>query len=637
MRQRAQWQKQLSYYIDTLFSQGLGALVAWLAVLSLLVISLSAAVMVITGIAPPNESPYDFIEAAWLSLVRTLGGGSIGGRETAWSFRLLMLGVTLGGVFVISALISVLTNAMNARMVELRKGRSQVMEKDHIVILGWSEQIFTIVPELLLANAEKRCTTVVILGEKDKVEMEDVIRERVKPGRGVRIVCRNGNPMEMSDLGIVSLNTAREIIVLTPESETPDADVLKIVLAVLNHPERRSQPYHIVAGIRNPKNLAVAQSIGKHEVEWIRIGDFVARIIAQTCRQSGLSVVYTELLDFSNGEIYIHEEPELVGKSFGEALLSYENDTVIGLYQMNQSPKLNLPMDTVIQPGDKLVIISRDDSQIQYTGSRRYQPGVIQERVIRSKPFAKAQPERTLLLGWNWRAPRILAELDQYVADGSEVRVVAERLGIEDEIAEGCRDLVHQRVCYQKGDTTDRQTLEELHPEGYDHVILLTCAENVSKQQADAQTLITLLHLRDIADQKKASFSIVTEMLDPRNSKLAAVTRADDFIVSNRLVSLMMSQVAESKMINSVFNDLFDPAGSEIYLKPVKKYVQPGEEVNFYTLVEAAQRRGEVAIGYRLEAQSKDANSAYGVVLNPPKAEKVIFGREDKLIVLAEG
>ena len=148
---------------------------------------------------------------------------------------------------------------------------------------------------------------------------------------------------------------------------------------------------------------------------------------------------------------------------------------------------------------------------------------------------------------------------------------------------------------------------------------------------------VVLQPMRDIADQKKASFSIVTEMLDPRNSKLAAVTRADDFIVSNRLVSLMMSQVAESKMINSVFNDLFDPAGSEIYLKPVKKYVQPGEEVNFYTLVEAAQRRGEVAIGYRLEAQSKDANSAYGVVLNPPKAEKVIFGREDKLIVLAEG
>ena len=51
----------------------------------------------------------------------------------------------------------------------------------------------------------------------------------------------------------------------------------------------------------------------------------------QTCRQSGLSVVYTELLDFGGDEIYFHEEPALVGKTFGEALLAYEDSAVIGL------------------------------------------------------------------------------------------------------------------------------------------------------------------------------------------------------------------------------------------------------------------------------------------------------------------
>ena len=54
-------------------------------------------------------------------------------------------------------------------------------------------------------------------------------------------------------------------------------------------------------------------------------GDLIARITVQTCRQSGLSVVYTELLDFGGDEIYFTEQPALVGKTFGEALLRYED------------------------------------------------------------------------------------------------------------------------------------------------------------------------------------------------------------------------------------------------------------------------------------------------------------------------
>ena len=103
------------------------------------------------------------------------------------------------------------------------------------------------------------------------------------------------------------------------------------MLAITNNPNRRAEPYHIVAEIREPKNMDVARMVGKDEVELVLVGDLISRIIAQTCRQSGLSVVYTELLDFGGDEIYFHEEPALVGKTFGEALLAYEDSAVIGL------------------------------------------------------------------------------------------------------------------------------------------------------------------------------------------------------------------------------------------------------------------------------------------------------------------
>ena len=58
--------------------------------------------------------------------------------------------------------------------------------------------------------------------------------------------------------------------------------------------------------------------------------------------------------------------------------------------------------------------------------------------------------------------------------------------------------------------------------------------------------------------------------------------------------------------------------------------------MTFATVVEAARRRGEVAIGYRRKALVEDAERAYGVVLNPVKSVAIAFEPGDRVIVLAE-
>jgi hypothetical protein len=98
----------------------------------------------------------------------------------------------------------------------------------------------------------------------------------------------------------------------------------------------------------------------------------------------------------------------------------------------------------------------------------------------------------------------------------------------------------------------------------------------------------------------------------------------------------MMSQLSEDPDLYDIFMTLYDPNGAEIYLKPVSDYVVTGEPVNFYTVVEAARRRGETVIGYRLLAESKDADRSYGVYTNPKKSKEVTFASEDKVIVIAE-
>jgi len=214
--------------------------------------------------------------------------------------------------------------------------------------------------------------------------------------------------------------------------------------------------------------------------------------------------------------------------------------------------------------------------------------------------------------------------------------VVADVPEAEAEIARRCDHLKNQAVTFQQGDITDRRTLDSLDIATYKHVIILCYSDTLAPQAADARTLMTLLHLRDIQQKGSGRFSIVSEMLDLRNRALAEVTHADDFIVSDKLISLMLAQVSENKRLNAVFADIFDPEGSEIYLKLASDYVKLGEPVNFYTVLEAARRRNEIAIGYRVKAKAADAAQAYGVVVNPDKSQEVTFAAWDRIIVVAE-
>ena len=240
------------------------------------------------------------------------------------------------------------------------------------------------------------------------------------------------------------------------------------------------------------------------------------------------------------------------------------------------------------------------------------------------------------MLGWNHRARVIIEELDRYISAGSELLVYADLPLAEAELSDLTGRLSRLRCSYSPGDTTDRSLLDSIDLRAVDHVIVLANTRSRSQQQADAATLVTLLHLRDIADKQDLHFSIVSEILDIRTRDLAEGPRADDFIVSDRLASLVLAQISENKQLGAVFADLFGTGGSEIYLRSVGEYVDPAAATDFHTLVEAARRRNEVAIGYRIRSQARRSGRNYGVVLNPVKSEPIRFDADDQIIVLAE-
>jgi ion channel POLLUX/CASTOR len=343
-------------------------------------------------------------------------------------------------------------------------------------------------------------------------------------------------------------------------------------------------------------------------------------------------VVYNEIMGFEGSEMYFNDEPKLIGKTYGEALVWYEDSAVVGMKTAQGDVLVNPPMDTVFKAGDLVMAITEDDDTLVISK----QAGTVDSDKIKEASERITDTEKTLILGWNHRGKAIMRELNNYVKHGSEIKVVADTEEAEQAVNEIKVGFHNLRTEFVKADTTDRDVIKSMKPEIYDHIIVLSYIDHMETQQADSKTLITLLQLRHISEQENIDMSIVSEMMDLRNRELAEVTKADDFIVSDKMISMLIAQISENKSLMRVYNDLFREEGSEIYLKPASDFVKTGVPVNFYTVVESASRQGHSAFGYRIVAEAFNPAEVYGVKINPDKSEMISFAEGDKIIVMAE-
>jgi ion channel POLLUX/CASTOR len=596
---------RLRYRFDNTMSRGASALVAWLAILTLALGIVFAVFTRITGI----HRGTNFINEAWSALMHSLDPGTVAGDSGNWPFRITMLILTIAGLFIVSALIGVISAGIDAKLADLRRGRSIVVEKDHTVILGWSSADFTILRELSIANESRRKPAIVILADMDKPEMEDELREKVGNTRGTRVVCRSGSPIDPTDLALTSHTSARSIIVLSPDSSDPDAEVIKTLLA-LSH-DGGDAP--IVAEIADQSNLEVARMVGADRAVILDKLDTIARLIVQTSRQSGASAVFTELFDFDGSEIYFLDSYDLPGEcTYGQAQLAFEEAILIGLLHENGSAELNPTPATPIA-GRTLVLVAEDDSAIEAPQLGRASADASAIANIASRPSEVA---KIVVIGWNAGAPTILRELDNYAPSGSDLTILSQ-FG-EPELP----TLKNLNGRIEKVNTTDRSALES-YVAGADQIIVLCYSDHLEEQQADARTLVTLLHVRQILGDDSAT-AVVSEMLDDHNRPLAQVARVDDVIISDELLSLMLSQLSENAGLAPVFADLLDAEGSEIYLRPAVEYIS--KATTFATVVAAATERGETALGYRFADE---------IAVNVPKSRAVPAEDSDRVIVIA--
>ena len=228
----------LKYWIEYLFSK---SLILRLLILGLLAIVIITCFSIIIHIYQGNiesASTFSFLDSIWYAFVRILDPGVLAGEvldTDRWQMMFIAFMITLIGLVIVSTFIGFIVTAVGQQFEEYKKGRSKVIENNHIIILGWTPKIYKIMDQFSIGYAfntkKRKKLCIVILAEKEKTEMEDLIRDNCNANNNLKIVCRSGSPILIDKLRNLSLTQSKSVVVLAPEVFDPDSRIIKTLLA----------------------------------------------------------------------------------------------------------------------------------------------------------------------------------------------------------------------------------------------------------------------------------------------------------------------------------------------------------------------------------------------------------------------
>jgi len=443
----------------------------------------------------------------------------------------------------------------------------------------------------------------------------------------------------------VGASTAQSVIILNdaaPDAEDSekslaDARVLKTILALIACTGEKDLP-PVIAELHFEGMRKLARNISSEKISLIDEHSILAKLMVQTSRVSGLAQVYDNLVGFEGCEFYFHKpEGGLGGVKYSDLIFHYGTSCVLGIRRSDGTLKINPLPETVCSADDEAILLAEDDSAIKF----------LKEKLPIEIPQSKGTPphpkslENQLIVGWGGKTPTILAEYSNYLARGSRIDVVVQEIDDDMKKEFAAIQKAHGNIKMRLlvGDLHNPSTMAKMKPEQYDNVIILT-GDGGNSELRDSETIANLLEFRHYFKnvvKKGVSTQLITEVADSENIEVIQEAGVKDFLISNRFVSKIYAQVSEEPDVLAIYDDLFSEEGSEVYIKPIQRFLPKlPVEISFGELCAAAIKRNETCFGVRLKSEETDIEKHFGIYVNPPKEKIFSLTEGDWLITLAE-
>ena len=641
---------KLRYRIDNFMSKGSSSIFLALMILFSVGFLLILFIRIIANFILPDETLSSWFEIPWRVYVAIIEGSAAEtDGDSNWVAKLTSIVGVLVGLVLFSSTVAFITSVFEAKLAELRRGRSMVLENDHTIILGFGDRILEIIRELIEANESEPDAAIVILADQDKETMDNIIRDNITEFQTTRIITRSGVETNINNLRKVNANEAKSIIIMNSaaswrskkELKLADAMVLKSIMSIIAVCGGKMHP-PITCEIHSDRDRDLAENISEGSVKALNEVSVLSRMIAQLAlSQNGLSVVYSDMVGFDGNEFYFFE-PEagwVENLTFGKSINHFKSSAPIGIHNKNGEIILNPPANTEISNGDELIIFAEDDSTIHFFDEPVFSPSTSEIPTIKQE----YNPQKVALLNWTPKTKIIIERLCTYVPENSEIHCYISKKGAEmDDLLSNLK-VKHPTilVTINEIDLNNLNSLDKINPISFNSLLILS-PSGTTIEEMDAYVISLLIRIRQILRKSQSNEwpKLITEVMDSDNIDIILNSGVEDFMVSNQFVSQIMAQVSEEPLALDVYDDLFQSEGSELYIKPATYYFNFKDnkpiKVAYGECVQAALLRKEVIIGLQIHDQQKNREKMFGIKLIPSKEKEFIIKPDDGFIALAE-
>ena len=368
---------KIRYSMDNFMSRGSSSI--FLALLGLFLIGFLIMVVVrlIANAFVPDETLSSWGEIPWRVYVAVMEGSAAEtDGDSNWIAKLTSILAVMVGLILFSSMVAFITSVFEAKLDELRRGRSLVLESEHTLILGFGDRILEVIRELIEANESEPDASIVILAEDDKEEMDNIIRDNITDFATTRVITRSGVVTNINNLKKVMAENAKSVIIMNsaaswrPENERnlADALVLKSIMSIIAVCDGETHP-PIVCEIHSDRDRDLAENISDGVVKALNEVSVLSRMIAQLAlSRNGLSIVYSDMVGFDGNEFYFYKPDEGWGErlTFGDSLNRFKSSTPMGIHNSKGDIILNPSKEMFVEKDDELIIFAEDDSTIFY-------------------------------------------------------------------------------------------------------------------------------------------------------------------------------------------------------------------------------------------------------------------------------
>lgn len=563
--------------------------------------------------------------AAWSTMKWLVGNDGGEGEET-------YIGAALGGFTSLIGLVffgimlTLLHQSFVSWVEAIKEGYSPVLEREHIIIIGQSEQVILLLQELCDEYKSQGGTKVVVLtqGQPKPMMEERILEARIQP-HGSRIFVRSGFGQSVEHLEFVSASLASRIIIMGDEShitEVRDAITMQILVALGS----QGWPLNgrVLAEASLWKNHDLLQRFGaKDNVDVVMIDRWMARLLIESSWQDNIGSLCDQVLDHRASSFFVQPLPShLVGKTFVEAAAYYPDAIPVGVVTsegdcrfgagVGADRKLIKGADIVLLADSEQLAVAKDSPQFELMPPlAAHMPSAIRQA-------RDSGPEVIFIFGWGHLVQVLLVELDKIVAPGTRLVLVSLKPIEEREQKIKKAQLrwehpfknIEQPCQHVIGQLGSQFMLDEL-PEPLEQArrifILADDSLDADPMVVDACTLTTLLQVRNNLAAKglATAIPIIPQIRNPRSKDLCEFALSQDYLdTAGMRVEVLATLCRHPALLPILRELLFFEGEFSFQSRSLQDYLPrdelPPRELSFLDAQAIVCATGDVVIGWTL-------------------------------------